>query len=342
MFLFWIIFSTQLTILSVTLYLHRSQAHRSVDFHNSINHIFRFWLWLTTGITTQQWTAIHRKHHAKCETHDDPHSPHTKGIWRVLLKGWILYRQEATNSDTIERYGKGTPNDWIEKNIYAKYPSTGLLFCFILNVALFQWWGILSWAIQMVWIPLWAAGVINGLAHWVGYRNHASPDKSTNLIPWGFWIGGEELHNNHHGNAKSAKFSHQPWEFDLGWQVIRGLSALKLAKVKYQVTPVRWKQSTACTYQTLEALIEHRYSILQQYTKEVLKPIRKYQMQEHPKVLEMRERLEKIWKTTNKSKEDLLHDLQMWCNEAIESGIKFLVDFAKRIQGLYLEKQFAV
>ena len=269
-FTLWILCAVQFTIFAVTLYLHRSQSHRAVEFHPALAHLFRAWLWFATGISTSEWTAIHRKHHAKCETYDDPHSPHTKGILTVFFKGAILYRQEAKNPETLEKYGKGTPNDWLERNVYRPHTVIGIMLCLALNLALFGAWGLLSWGLQMIWIPLWAAGVINGLGHWWGYRNYQSPDKSTNLLPWGLWIGGEELHNNHHGHPTSAKFSHRPWEIDIGWGAIVILRALGLAKVKHVLPALHLKTTkTVCDSATLEAVIAHRYAVMHQYTKMV-------------------------------------------------------------------------
>lgn len=332
----WTLIATQLTILSVTLYLHRSQAHRSVDFHPVLNHFFRAWLWLTTGISTSEWTAVHRKHHAKCETDPDPHSPHTKGIWTVFFQGALLYRQEAKNPETLERYSKGTPNDWLENKLYRPHALLGIGLCLALNLAMFGAWGVLSWGIQMIWIPLWAAGVINGLGHWWGYRNYESPDKSTNLTPWGFWIGGEELHNNHHGHATSAKFSHRPWEFDIGWMAIRILMAFNLAKVKHVVPSLGWAHGKeVCDLHTLEAVIAHRYAVLRQYSRKVMARTKTAAEAAHAE--HMRERLEAIWKSSMKTSEELVQELQQWCREARESGMHILDDFAKRLATMQLK-----
>lgn len=222
---------TQLTIFAVTLYLHRSQAHRGVDFHPAIAHFFRFWTWLTTSMITREWVAIHRKHHAKVETEEDPHSPQTKGIGQVFWRGVELYRQARAERADIEQYGKGAPSDWIERHLYTPHANAGPMALLVINSVLFGLPGIALWAIQMAWIPFWAAGVVNGLGHWWGYRNFESADTSTNLTPWALWIGGEELHNNHHAFPSSARFSMRRWELDIGWVAIRGLQALGLAKV---------------------------------------------------------------------------------------------------------------
>jgi len=220
---------THITIASVTIFLHRHQAHRSVDLHPIAAHFFRFWLWLTTGMATKVWTAIHRKHHAKCETEEDPHSPQVLGIKKVLWEGAELYRAEAKNQETLEIYGKGTPDDWLERLIYSRHKYLGISIMFILDIFFFGLIGITIWAIQMVWIPFFAAGVINGLGHYWGYRNFDTPDASTNLFRWGILIGGEELHNNHHAFKISSKFSQKENEFDIGWIYIKILHRLKLA-----------------------------------------------------------------------------------------------------------------
>jgi len=223
---------THATIVCVTLYLHRSQAHRSVEFHPVISHVMRFWLWVSTGMVTKQWVAIHRLHHRHSDQPGDPHSPHVWGIWRVIFGGAWLYNHAAKNSNMIEQYGVGTPTDWIERKIYSQYPWHGVLLMLILDLALFGVWGFLIWGIQMCWIPFWAAGVINGLGHWIGYRTGETRDRSRNLLPWGIWIGGEELHNGHHLNPAGAKLSHRWWEFDIGWMYIQLLSWVGLAEVK--------------------------------------------------------------------------------------------------------------
>ena len=222
----------QITIACVTLYLHRSQAHRAVQFHPAIAHFMRFWLWMTTGMNTREWVAIHRKHHQAADTAQDPHSPKQHGIWRVLFLGWKLYVEASRNKILIQELGAGTPNDWIEEKVYTPHPYLGILLMLVIDCVLFGPVGLIVWGVQMLWIPFWAAGVINGLAHWIGYRNYDVKDTSRNLWPWAFWIGGEELHNNHHGNGASAKFSQRWFEFDIGWQYIKILKFLRLAKVR--------------------------------------------------------------------------------------------------------------
>ena len=223
---------THLTIAGVTIYLHRHQAHRAMDLHAIPSHFFRFWLWLTTGMVTREWVSIHRKHHAKCETHDDPHSPMTRGIGTVFFRGSELYRAEAKVAATLEKFSHGTPSDWIERNLYTRFSASGVALMLVINVALFGVLGLTIWAVQMAWIPIMAAGIINGIGHYWGYRNFEAADASTNISPWGLLIGGEELHNNHHTYPTSAKFSVKPYEFDLGWLYIRLFQMVGWAKVR--------------------------------------------------------------------------------------------------------------
>jgi len=234
----YIILSTlvmvQITIACVTLYLHRSQAHRSVEFHPVVSHAMRFWLWLTTGMITRQWVAIHRKHHRFSDEPGDPHSPHVFGIWNILCKGVAYYVHEGRDVKTIMSYGKGTPNDWIERKLYTRYNFLGVAIMLIIDLVLFGWAGAVVWLVQILWIPFWAAGVVNGLGHWWGYRNGKTRDQSCNVIPWDFWVGGELLHNNHHLDPGSAKLSRKRWEFDIGWMYIRLLERYKLATLRTQ------------------------------------------------------------------------------------------------------------
>jgi stearoyl-CoA desaturase (delta-9 desaturase) len=261
---------THVTIASVTIFLHRAQAHRALDLHAIPSHFFRFWLWLTTGMVTREWVAIHRKHHAKCETEDDPHSPQTRGIKTVLLEGSELYRSEAKVKATLDTYGRGTPDDWLERNLYERYSWQGVGLMLILDLFFFGAIGLTVWAVQMLWIPITAAGIINGLGHWWGYRNFEAADASTNLSPWGIIIGGEELHNNHHTYPTSAKLSVKPHEFDIGWAYIRGLELLGLARVRK--TPPLLKLGNVkpvADSQTLEALIANRYEVMAKYAREL-------------------------------------------------------------------------
>ncbi|UOF14709.1 fatty acid desaturase [Lysobacter capsici] len=264
---------TQLTIMSVTLYLHRSMAHRSVDFHPALAHVFRFWTWLTTSMITKEWAAIHRKHHAKCETEEDPHSPQFKGIDTVMWRGVELYREARAERDDIEKYGKGCPDDWIERKLYTPHATLGPVLLLALSFVLFGFAGVAIWALQMLWIPFWAAGVVNGLGHWWGYRNFETTDTATNLTPWGFWIGGEELHNNHHAFPSSAKFALRKWEFDIGWTVIRGLSALRLAKVLRVAPSLDVRPNIAMPDgETLKALLAIRFQAMTDYYRNVTLP----------------------------------------------------------------------
>ncbi len=258
---------THISIASITIYLHRHSAHRALELHSIPSHFFRFWLWLTTGMVTKEWTAIHRKHHAKCETVDDPHSPMIYGIKKVLTQGAELYRIESKNKETMERYGYGTPDDWVERNIYAKHSAKGIVLMLIINVILFGPIGLTIWAIQMMWTPVFAAGIINGVGHYWGYRNFQAEDASRNIVPWGILIGGEELHNNHHAYATSARLSNKWYEFDIGWMYIRILEMLGLAKVKKVAPKLRLnKNKTQCDFDTLQAVISHRYEVLAKYS----------------------------------------------------------------------------
>jgi len=223
---------THITIACVTLYLHRSQAHRAVEFNPVVAHFMRFWLWLTTGMVTKQWVAIHRKHHRFSDVPGDPHSPHVYGIQQVFFKGAVLYHEASKDRVMVDSYGVGTPADWVEHNIYTAHSRLGIGILFVLNTLVFGWWGPVVWGIQMLWIPLWAAGVINGIGHWIGYRNGETKDHSRNIVPWGIIIGGEELHNNHHLDPASARLSKNWYEFDIGWMYIRILSAIGLAKLR--------------------------------------------------------------------------------------------------------------
>jgi stearoyl-CoA desaturase (Delta-9 desaturase) len=260
--------TTHITIAAVTIFLHRAQAHRALDLHPIPAHFFRLWLWLTTGMVTKEWVAIHRKHHAKCETPDDPHSPQTRGIRTVLLRGSELYRSEAKNAETIEKYGRGTPDDWVERHLYSRYSWEGVGLMLIADLMLFGAIGLTVWAVQMIWIPITAAGIINGIGHWWGYRNFEAPDASTNVLPWGIVIGGEELHNNHHTYPTSAKLSVKPGEFDIGWAYIRALEAVGWATVRKTPPHLRLGAVKAqADGKTLEAIIANRYEVMARYAR---------------------------------------------------------------------------
>jgi stearoyl-CoA desaturase (delta-9 desaturase) len=267
---------THITIASVTIFLHRAQAHRALDLHPIASHFFRLWLWLSTGQVTREWVAVHRKHHAKCETVDDPHSPQTRGIKTVLLTGAELYRSETRNQETLSKYGHGTPDDWIERNVYSRYSWQGVGLMLLVDVALFGALGLTVWGIQMAWIPITAAGVINGLGHWWGYRNFEAPDASTNISPWGIIIGGEELHNNHHTYPTSAKLSVKPYEFDIGWLYICGLETLGLATVRKTVPSLKLGAiKPVADSKTLEALIANRYEVMAKYASQLKEECRR-------------------------------------------------------------------
>ena len=259
---------THVTISAVTIFLHRAQAHRALDLHAIPSHIFRLWLWLTTGMVTKEFVAVHRKHHAKCETVEDPHSPQTRGIKALLLTGVELYRAESKVKETIAKYGLGTPDDWIERNLYTRFSWQGVGVMLLIDLALFGAIGVTVWAVQMLWIPVMATGIINGIGHWWGYRNFEAPDASTNVSPWGIVIGGEELHNNHHTYPTSAKFSVKPYEFDIGWGYIRAMEMIGLAKVRKTVPSLKLGAvRPVADDKTLEAIIANRYEVMAKYAR---------------------------------------------------------------------------
>ena len=261
---------THITICSVTIFLHRAQAHRALDLHPIPEHFFRFWLWLTTGMVTKEFVAVHRKHHAKCETEEDPHSPQTRGIKALLLTGVELYRIESKVPETIAKYGRGTPDDWIERNLYTRFSWEGVGVMLAIDLAVFGAIGLTVWAVQMLWIPVMATGIINGIGHYWGYRNFEAPDASTNVSPWGFVIGGEELHNNHHTYPTSAKFSVKPFEFDIGWAYIRAMELVGLAKVRKTAPQLKLGQvRPQADAHTLEAIIANRYEVMAKYANEL-------------------------------------------------------------------------
>ncbi len=265
---------THITIASVTIFLHRHQAHRGLTLHPAVSHFFRFWLWITTGMVTREWVAVHRKHHARCETAEDPHSPQISGIWRVLFLGVGLYRAEAAKNDTLETYGRGTPDDWLERHVYGRYRFTGLGITLLADLVLFGWVGLVIFAVQMVWIPFWAAGVINGVGHYWGYRNFETQDTSRNIAPIGIFIGGEEFHNNHHAYGSSAKFSSKWWELDIGWLYIRALERLGLASVTKVAPRASFSRaSSTIDLETLRAVVTNRFYLLKLYGRRVIAPV---------------------------------------------------------------------
>lgn len=366
----------QITMMAVTLYLHRDQAHRAIDLHPVLRHFFRFWIWCTSGMLTREWVAVHRKHHAFCETKGDPHSPQIYGLKKVLFEGAELYQVEKDNRETVEKFGRGAPDDWLEKNIYLRVPFGGILLLVITELLLFGVPGIIIIAIQMSSMPLFAAGIINGLGHHSGYRNFECDDASTNLVPWAFLIGGEELHNNHHAFPTSAKFSVRRWEFDIGWLYITIFRKLGIAKVnKIAPRPVLQKKpDSSIDIDNLRAIIINRMHVLRDYTKQVTVPVFKKEkalavgnkafhrakkllvrrpmlldenaklrlgkLLEHNDALqtvhEFREKLSELWCGANVSNERLLAQLREWCAEAEASGIKVLEDFAERLRSYQL------
>ena len=359
---------THITILSVTIYLHRFSAHNSLELHPVLQHFFRFWLWLTTSINTKEWTSIHRKHHALCETVADPHSPVQRGLKKVLWEGAELYRTEAQNEETLKRYGQRTPDDWIENHLYTPFKHLGVVLMLIINLALFGVLGITVWAIQMLWIPFFAAGVINGIGHHSGYRNFECPDAARNIVPWGILIGGEELHNNHHTYPNSARLSVKKWEIDIGWLWIKAFSFVKLAKIKHTQPLVKTDSAkNHIDYDTVMAVINNRFQIMVQYRKQVIIPMVEHEQEKagektrklflSAKKLLAREEsllaskhkekislivdsshvLNTIYQKKNelqaiwqqrKNHQDRLEALKEWCYQAEASGIKSLQDFA--------------
>jgi stearoyl-CoA desaturase (delta-9 desaturase) len=265
---------THVTIVSVTVFLHRAQAHRALDLHPVVSHFFRFWLWLTTGMVTAEWVAVHRRHHARCETEEDPHSPQILGLRKVLWQGAELYRDASSDAALVQRYSHGTPDDWLERNVYGRLRWHGVGLMLLVDIVLFGVLGAALWAVQMIWIPFWAAGVINGVGHFWGYRNFDSPDAATNIAPWGILIGGEELHNNHHAFPSSAKLSARAWEFDLGWAYIRLFERLGLARVRRVARQPQIDTSkTVIDMDTVRAVILHRMHVMASYARDVMKPV---------------------------------------------------------------------
>jgi stearoyl-CoA desaturase (delta-9 desaturase) len=327
---------THITVMGVTIFLHRTQAHRGLQLHPIVSHVFRFWLWLTTGMDTRNWTAIHRKHHAECENENDPHSPQILGLSTVLWEGAELYRREAKNAETIARYGQGTPEDWLEHNVYRKHTSKGFKIMLAINLILFGVPGIIMWAVQMAWIPFFAAGIINGIGHWWGYRNFECPDASTNVSPWGIIGGGEELHNNHHTYPTSAKFSIKWWEFDIGWLYIRLFSALGLAKVKrIAPTPVIVPGKNSIDADTLRALISNRFQVMTTYSKSVILPLF---YQEKKRVSDSEKGLWSRIKSTLISDDALVNESRRQKLEnflAQNDRIQEVYDFRKKLQAIW-------
>ena len=363
---------THVTIAGVTIYLHRHQAHRALELGPLPSHFFRFWLWLTTGMITKEWAAIHRKHHAKCETAEDPHSPQVLGLNRVLWGGVFLYVRESYNRETLDRYGHGTPDDWLERRIYTPLHKVGIVVMLAADLVLFGAGpGVLIWAVQMVWIPFWAAGVVNGVGHYWGYRNFACADASTNIVPWGILIGGEELHNNHHTFATSAKLSNKWYEFDIGWGYIRLLEMLGMARVKKVAPKARLVGARGVVdLETLQAVITHRYDVLARYLRSarqvageefvrlkldaregrMLKGLLRDDVAQLPElarqrlaqvcarsealnlVVAMRSELEALWARSTATHEQLVKQLQDWIARAEASGVRQLEEFSLNLR----------
>lgn len=322
---------THITIASVTIYLHRHQAHRALELHPAISHFFRFWLWLTTGMVTKEWAAIHRKHHAKCETKDDPHSPHILGIWHVLLGGVFYYVKESHNKQTIERYGHLTPDDWLERHVYTPFQKVGVVVMLAIDIVLFGIVpGALIWGVQMIWIPFFAAGVINGIGHYWGYRNADTPDRSTNIVPWGILIGGEELHNNHHAYPSSARLSMKWYEIDLGWWYIRALETLGLARVKKVPPKIKFDPTRVVPdADTLRAIVAGKYAILARFDKITKRGDRSEAMQ-------LRRQLAALWQRSAASTNQLLEQLLTWHGRASMSSNPAVRSFARELLGCRL------
>ena len=362
--------ASQLTMMSTTLYLHRSATHRGVDLHPVVSHFLRFWNWLTTAMVTKEWVAIHRKHHARCETSEDPHSPRFAGINTVLWRGVELYQEAAKDPELLDKYGKGTPDDWVERRVYTGLRNSGVIALFFINTALFGLPGVAIWALQMALMPIAAAGVINGLGHWWGYRNFDTADTATNLSPWGLVIGGEELHNNHHAFPSSAKFALRKWEFDIGWAVLGTLQKLRLATV-LRVAPQLDVRPNIATpdAETVRAMMVHRWQVATDYFKTVLKPqlkaeseslprrlrralrsegrwlddARRQRMQDYvaarpqlQQLLEFRRRLMEIYEIKSADAAAKMDALKAWCHEAEASGIAALQDYSMRLKGYAL------
>lgn len=348
---------THITIVAVTVFLHRCQAHRSLKLSPAISHFFRFWLWLTTGMVTKEWAAIHRKHHAKCESKGDPHSPQVKGISTVLWSGTELYRETAKDKKCIEKYGHGTPDDWVERHIYSKHSVWGVGSMLVINFCLFGIIGVAIWAIQMMWIPFFAAGVINGIGHFVGYRNFKTPDASRNIFPLGILIGGEELHNNHHSHATSPKLSSKWYEFDIGWLYIKLFEFFGLAEVRnVPKNPTYDPAKNMIDEDTVEAILAAKYELFQKLHKLVRKLSRRYNREKNllslssetakrdvlssqlRLIISLRDDFEKIWHNQRTSSvEQIVVALQNWCKKAEMSGVKVLQEYSRSLRMLTVQ-----
>jgi stearoyl-CoA desaturase (delta-9 desaturase) len=371
--------AVQITLSGVSLYLHRDQTHRGIKLHPAIAHFYRFWLWFTTGMLTKDWVAIHRKHHAFCETEDDPHSPQVHGIKKVLFDGVGLYTQERKNQETLDKYGQGTPNDWLERNVYTRFHYAGILLLAAVNVTLFGIIGLAVFAIQVAWIPFFAAGIINGLGHFSGYRNYRTDDSSRNLTRFAFFIYGEELHNNHHAFPSSCQFAHKKGEHDIGWYTIRALNKVGLCEIKKTVPQLCIDNDQQdINHETIKALVTHKFNVLQKYINDVIKPqlyqeyagtskVMRKKLKKYTRLLSLEKRylqrksqelqaqfsgsetlqillsykqeLQTIWNKRGQSVEEKIEALKIWCQKAEASGIQMLQDFAQSVQKYRLQLQ---
>lgn len=327
---------THVTIASVTIFLHRHQSHRALDLHPAVSHFFRFWLWLTTGMITREWVAIHRKHHAKVDGPEDPHSPQIYGIRKVFWEGTELYRKEALCQETLERYGRGTPADWIERNLYSRFGWLGIVLMLLIDLALFGVLGLTVWAVQMAWIPVTAAGVINGIGHWSGYRNHDCEDASRNIAPWGFLIGGEELHNNHHAYATSARLAHRPWEFDLGWLYIRALAALRLATVRHvepRAVVIAGKERLDLA--TASALLRTRFRVMHDYTRRVIRPVFREELKRQVGAARKMVRQARQWLTTSSARLNDQPPAELEQALSLSERLRVVHEFRVKLAGIW-------
>jgi stearoyl-CoA desaturase (delta-9 desaturase) len=323
---------THVTVAATTIFLHRNQAHRAVELHPAVSHFFRFWLWLTTGTVTREWVAVHRKHHAHCETEDDPHSPQVRGISTVLFKGAFLYYDECQKEDTLENFGKGTPDDWIERNLYTRFRNIGLILMVLIDVFLFGWVGLIIYAVQVVWIPFWAAGVVNGVGHYWGYRSFETADASRNIMPIGVIMGGEELHNNHHAYRQSARFSCKWWEFDIGWLYIRLLEGLGLARVKRVAPRTAFVAKDIVDVATVKAVVRNRYHVLKLYGAKVIGPVLRDEMRDR----QPRKQLRQLRKWLVREDLDLDANQREAVDETLSTNqaLRAVVDFKEQLKAL--------
>jgi stearoyl-CoA desaturase (delta-9 desaturase) len=356
---------THISIVAVTLYLHRCQAHRSFSMHPALAHFFRFWLWLTTGTVTKEWAAVHRKHHGRSEGADDPHSPMQHGLWTVLIKGYELYKKETLNNETLSQFGAGTPDDWIERKIYTPYSSLGILILLFINYFLFGLLGVSCWFIQMLWMPFFSAGVINGIAHYYGYRNFDSADSAVNISPIGILIGGEELHNNHHAFPSSPKLSVKSWEFDIGWFYLKIFEFFNLVHLKKNNSPI---ETASSEISLITKLLSKKTTLMTDFSKKVINPLiqlhlknnstkkiklknllklsywRAHQKEnlEHymgqlneigtlKEVLEIWERFNKLWENRNCSNSELILQVKTWMTDALSLNIQPLSNFVQSL-----------